>query len=104
MRLPKTINVSGRVFKVTKNPKMNGGKFDDIQHQEIVIGTNAAKDFQLQTFFHEVFELILRERGHMYNLPYDEVDNGTLIFVFNHLQLENISKDLAYAFKPLLKE
>ena len=104
MKLPKTITICGRVYKIKEDKNLLGGKFF-CGEQVIVIGTkdNPHQDELLNIILHEIIEAILTERNLRYKLQYVEVENGHYLFNFNHQDFENWIADLTCALKPFIK-
>ena len=104
MKLPKTILICGRTYRVKEDKKLLGGKFF-CGEQTIFIGTKDKphQDELLNIILHEIIEVILTERNLRYRLPYTETENGHYLFNFNHYDFENWITDLACALKPFIK-
>ena len=103
MRLPRTVLICGKTWKVKKDSSVHcGGHFNGTQ-QEIVVGSNQSDEGVFEVFLHEVCEAVLTERMHRYGLPYEGFENGNQMFVFNHAQFENVVKDIAMALRKLIK-
>ena len=102
MKLPKTVVICGREFKVIVNKKDRGGWFDT-DKQQLCIGTqDASSDRIKEVFLHETIEAIFGARMVRYKLPYSGEDNGNYLFSFNHLEFENCIIDIAYALKDVI--
>lgn len=101
MKIPKTVLIASREWKVKTLPKEGGGYFDGSEF-EIGIGT-AHKPNVPGIFLHEVAEAILAERSLRYQINHKPLNNGDYMFVFNHQQFEDFIFDLAYALKDYLK-
>ena len=96
MRLPKTVNISGKTYTVDRDENRWGG-LCSTGRQRIVVGT--ARDQTAQRIFtnyiHEVLEGVLLERKLRYESADDEV-----VFIMTHKQFDNFAKDVATALMP----
>ncbi len=101
MKLPKKIIIAGKEWKVKKLPNQGGGSFESCP-PEICVGTKWRSEIAI-SFIHEALEAILTERMHRYKLPYVAEDNSNYMFVMNHEQMAQVSRDLALALKDVLK-
>ena len=102
MKLPKTVTIYGKEWKVTKDPKRGGGSSAS-SVPEIRIGTKY-KSSMLENFLHEVIEAILMENLLRLQKPHTGNDNGDYIFVLTHEQFENIIPQIALALKDIIKD
>ena len=106
LKIPKSIYLSGKLWRVVTNNKEGGGWFDGGK-ATISIGTKYPQDVE-DIFIHEILEAILVERKYRYQLSRNRCDNGDLIFIFNHKEFENICADLAFALfhkdNPVLRK
>jgi len=94
----KTIPIGGVEWEV-KTTNAYGGGFDN-SIPGITIGTEVKKMIPV-IFLHEVLEAIITERGCRYKLNPDG-GNGDIMFIFNHKEYDNITRDLALALDGLL--
>ncbi len=102
MKIPKTVIIAGRIWKVITHKKERGGWYNS-DKQQIDIGLEDASPERIRnTFLHEVMEAILSERLLRYKLPYTGDDNGNYVFVMNHIQFENATDDIGLALKEVL--
>lgn len=100
MRLPKTIQLNGKTYKVKQNPKVFGGSGSTAK-QTIIIGTeskNAQRRFE--NLVHEIMECVACERGYRYGKGVSEDS----VFVMNHKEFDNFSVDVTAALWPMIKE
>lgn len=98
--LPKKITICGREWEIVKVNDASGGSFEG-NTAKIKIGIKHQVRIS-NTFFHEVLEAILTERGHRY-VKYADNTNDGRIFTFTHAEFENIIADLDAALGKLLK-
>jgi hypothetical protein len=99
MKLPKSVCIAGKTYKITVDKNSAGGWFGTTS-QEIKIGTKGLKDeMVLITFLHEVIEAIFTERNMRYSLRYNNPENGDYLYSFNHDQFENAVQDIACALR-----
>lgn len=97
IKLPSQVDICGLKYKVVLDPTSSDGE-GDIKNQTITVGTkNPARVREI--FLHEVFELILHERGLHYSRYVD--GNDGIRIVMDHHDFENAMKDLATALGPL---
>ena len=95
MRLPKTIQINGRPWKVVRNPNISGGACHT--HPGVIeIGKSANPDQEFEILLHEILEGILLSGGRRYENNADEQ-----VFCFDHHELIAIVKELAAAIRPL---
>lgn len=97
MRLPKTVNISGKTYIVNKNKKIWGGSCRN-GSQKIVVGTSQDQSSQriFTNYVHEVLEAVTLERKYRYEAGDEEV-----VFVMTHKQFDAFAKDVATALKPM---
>ncbi len=99
MRLPKTVQISGKTYTVVKKPKKWGGTCQT-GSQTIGVGTaknqNAERIFN--NFIHEVLEAITLERKLRYEAADDE-----MVFVMTHKQFDDYARDFATAIRPMVR-
>jgi len=103
MKLPKTVIIAGRTWKIVTDKKQRGAWYSG-DKQKIVIGLKDATQEQTRiNLLHEVIEAVFSERLLRYKLPYTGDDNGHYLFVMNHYQFENAITDIGLALKEVLK-
>ncbi len=98
MRLPRTVNICGKTYTVTKNRAKwdSGGRTGN---RQISIGTKWNSDeHELDSFLHEVVELVCCERKLHYMASNDDVK-----IVMNHKEFTDAITDVATAIRPMLK-
>lgn len=102
MRLPKTVTIYGKQYKIIKDPTRNGASvaFDK---DEITIGT-IEKGNIINNLFHEVIELLLAENHHRYENHHLQPDRNDIIFIFNHTEFENLIPQIVFALKDVIKD
>ena len=100
MRLPKTVQISGKTYTVKKNDKRWGGSLRT-GSQEIVVGTEKDQSSHriFNNFTHEIIEAVTLERKLRYEAADDEI-----IFVMTHKQFDDFAKDVATAIRPMIKK
>lgn len=99
MRLPKTVQISGKKYTVRKDNTTWGGK-GGTGRQEIVVGTKSDQSAarQFENFVHEVAELSAAEQSLRY-----EASDEEIVFVMNHKQFNSFANDIATAIMPMVK-
>ena len=100
MKLPKTVNICGKICRVVQNPEDGGGSFS-LSDYTIRIGTRYKQDI-INSFFHEVIEGVLSERLMRYR-SYPDIVNDGIIFCFTHKEFENCIADIVTALEGVLK-
>ncbi len=98
LKLPKTVNISGKTYKVSKDSQSWGGCSGN-GAQEMVIGTekDRSRERIFATFIHEVCESVTMER----NLRYLSTDDEC-IFVMTHKQFDDFATDVSAALWPMI--
>ncbi len=100
MKLPKTVNISGKTYNVLKDSNRENGTGRTFK-QEITVGTkDQSAERHFETFLHEVAELTCCENNYRYGDGHSE----TSVFVMNHKEFERFIGDIAMAIGPMLKE
>ena len=100
MRLPKTVQICGITYPVraVKTSYDGGGS---TASPEITVGTKSKnEERKFEILLHEIMEVAACERGYRYG-------SGTsdgCVFVMNHGEFDNYSKDVASAIRPMLKD
>lgn len=99
MKLPKTVQISGKTYAVRKDNKIWGGN-GGTGRQEIVVGTRKDQSTQrkFENFMHEVTELVAAE----HSLRYESADEE-IKFVMSHKQFDRFASDVATAIFPMMK-
>lgn len=99
-RLPATVNIVGKTYRVTVDPESYDCCFR-CDPQEICIGTKHKPSDEVVKgcFLHEVAEAILVERLMRYRLGYTSADNSHYLFSFNHKEFEFFAQELAVALR-----
>lgn len=101
MRLPKTVTICGKPWKIVRNKKaFEGYGRGNMGVQEITVGSkykSASRGFE--TYFHEVAEMVAIERG----FRYDKGDSDGSIFIMTHKEFECFASDIAAAIMPMVK-
>ena len=99
MKLPKTIQISGKQYSVKLNSNRWGGRCITGK-QEISVGTQKNQSSQriFSNFVHEVLEANALEK----HLRYEAADDE-LVFVMTHKQFDDYAKDVAASLWPIAK-
>lgn len=100
MRLPKTVQISG----ITYHVKLDKTSYDgsgSTANPHIVVGTKSRNGERYwEIFIHEVMEVAACERGCRYG---GGISSGS-VFVMNHNEFDNFSRDVATAIRPIIKK
>ena len=97
MRLPSKVVIGGRTFTVTR-VKGDGGQFR-LTPPLLEVGRDDTDEGQMQTFIHEVLEMVLTERCHRY----EGFPDANFMFMLDHRQFCEVVKDFYLALKGVLK-
>ena len=99
MKFPKTVQISGKTYKVVTNPKVWGG-ICKTGKQLIGIGTkrNQSAQRKFGNFLHEVLEANALERSLRY-----EASDEELVFVMTHKQFDDYARDVATSLWPIVR-
>lgn len=97
MRLPSKVTIGGRTFPVTR-VSGDGGQFR-LSSPLLEVGRGGTDEEQMQTFIHEVLEMVLTERCHRY----EGYPDTNFMFMLDHRQFCEVVKDLHLALKGVLK-
>jgi hypothetical protein len=100
MKLPKTVQICGKQFKVIQKKNMEGGNFS-FGNLTINIGTKYPHDIPV-SFIHEVIEAVFVERGMRYKL-YEDARISEYLFSFKHEEFQNAVIDIVIALRDCLK-
>lgn len=95
MRLPRKVTISGKVYKVRRDPKAhNGYGRGNTRKRVITIGSKARNpEAAYETFVHEITELVLLENSCRFNRD----TNDDFFYLVKHHELERITSDIAIA-------
>lgn len=100
MELPKTVNICGMTYGVKTNNKSYDGTGSTC-NPHIVVGTKSKNNERYwEIFFHEVMEVAACERGYRYGGGHSE----NAVFVMNHKEFDNFSRDIAVALRPMIEK
>lgn len=100
MKIPKTIDILHKQYKIVPDKKINGGSFNSWKH-EIRYNPQDTKDDILEVLIHEVLENLLSVRHHRWQM-YNESDiNNEMLFSFNHNEFEQLIIDICGIVKQL---
>lgn len=100
MRLPKTVQICGKTYKVTQDPKIFGGGATTVG-QDITVGTKSKiAERRFENIVHEIMESVACERCYRYGRGISEDS----IFVMNHKEFDNFAADVATAIRPMIKD
>jgi len=100
LKLPKTLPIAGRTYKVVRALIEDAGQFD-MANKVLTINEALDDEDVLQTLFHEVIEGVLTERALRYS---DIYDGDGYIFVFDHEQLNRACMDIYAALQSVIKK
>lgn len=99
MRLPKTVNICGKTYKVKENRKLYDSRGSTLK-QTIQVGCASKKaERRFENFIHEIMEIIACERG----CRYGKGVSDDCVFVMNHKQFDNYAVDVAMSLRPMIK-
>jgi len=100
MKLPKTVQISGKTYTVKKISDKWGGTCRT-GRQVITVGTarDQTGERVCANYIHEVLEAVALER----KLRYEAADEE-MVFVMTHKQFDDYAKDVAMAIRPMIKE
>ena len=97
MKLPKTVEISGKTYKVNERTVSNSS--GRTYKQEVVVGIKSQSEERIfENYLHEVSELVACEQSTRFTASDDEV-----VFVMNHKQFGSFVNDIATAIRPMLK-
>jgi len=99
MKLPKTVQISGITYPVrTDRASYDGGGSTSKPH--ITVGTKSKNnERRWEILLHEIMEVAACERGYRYG---GGLSDGS-VFVMNHKEFDNFSRDIATAIRPMIK-
>ena len=99
MRLPKTVQISGKTYTV-HGAKNSWGGSCSTGSQKITVGTarNTTRHRRLTSLVHEILEAVFLER----RLRFESADDD-VVFVMNHKQFSDYAMDVTTAIEPMLK-
>ena len=100
MKLPKTLQICGKTYKITTNNKVGGAWFS-CNKQMIELGTRDSKERQLASLIHEIMEIVMVEREYRFQTSVLEPENGDYMFVFCHKGYEIIAEDVANVIRQI---
>ena len=100
MKLPKTVNICGKTYTVTKDKKLFGGSATT-GPQEIIVGTKHGKRERIfENIVHEVMESVACER----DFRFSRGDSEGSVFVMTHKEFDCFVADVSTALRPMVKE
>ncbi len=99
LKLPETIQISGKQYAVKQNKSRWGGTCETGK-QEISVGTKKNQSSQriFGNFIHEVLEATAMEKSMRYTASDDEI-----LFMMTHKQFDDYAKDVASSLWPIMK-
>ncbi len=102
MRLPKTVNIGGKHYKVTRDGNLSEGHGSlNTQTRVIMVGSaNRDPVTALDTYIHEVMEVSLIENHFRFNRDAHPDDSR---FEMTHPEFCRFADDVAGALRPMLK-
>ena len=98
MRIPKSVMIDGRKWKVILDPKDGGGWFSS-NKSTISVGIAHGMEHAWNVFLHECAEAILTMLWLRYQKAKDVQGNGDYVFVMNHDQFEVFINNLSIAIR-----
>lgn len=102
MKIPKSIIISGITYTVILNSSLRAGARSSAAPPLIEICTkDEHKQNIFEYFIHEVLEQILILHTLRYEINYIESRNENYMFVFNHKQFEDVTRDLAFVVRQI---
>ncbi len=99
MRLPKTVDICGKTYKVKADPESDGGTVDS-DKLIITIGTSTPLEVP-ENIVHEFGEAIMMERDFRYAAEREQPENEHYRFVLDHKEWQLFCKDLAIALRGI---
>lgn len=99
MRLPKTINICGKLYRVKADPDNDGGSVDT-EKLTITIGTGDPSEVA-ENLVHEVGEAVMMARDFRYAAERETPENEHYRFVLDHKEWQLFAKDLSIALKGI---
>ncbi len=100
MRLPKTVQISGKTYNVQQDKDRWGGN-GGTGKQVITVGTknDQSVERKFENFVHEVAEMVAAEQTLRF-----EANDSEIVFVMTHKQFDRFASDFATAILPMVKE
>ncbi len=100
MRLPKKVLLSGKQYKVLRNPKRTEGWGRGNTAKRIIAIGSKNRDFQaaFECYVHEITELAMLEN----NLRFNRDSNDEFFYRVNHCELDRLTSDIAIALLPMI--
>ena len=103
MRLPKTVNIGGKEFKVKRDktwPDARGRI--NIEKRVLTVGSmDRLPDIAFETFLHEVMEGSLLENSLSFHRNANPDD---YFYRMNHAEFSRVADDVACAIRPMIKK
>ena len=98
IKIPKTVMIDGRSWKVKLNPKDSGGWFS-AGKSTISVGTFSGMEHAWNIFLHECAEAVATMLWFRYQKAKDVQGNGDYMFVMNHDQFEIFINQFSVAIR-----
>lgn len=98
MKIPKAISICGKLFQIKTDSSSGGGCFT-CEPPLIIVGTKFLDRIQ-EIIVHEITEVIFALRDMRY-YQRTGIDNGDLLFSFNHKEFESAMLDLSCALAEI---
>jgi len=102
MRLPKKVNIGGKVYVVKRNPSLSEGHGRiNTAERVIEVGSKTKNPtIAFETFIHEVIEGSLLENTFRYARDADPDD---FFYSMNHAEMSRFADDIACAILPMIR-
>lgn len=97
MRLPKRVDICGKMYAVIPDPDSDGGTVDT-DKRVITIGTSDTKEVA-ENLIHEVGEAIMMARDFRYAAEREVPENEHYRFVLDHKEWQLFCKDFSIALR-----
>lgn len=99
MRLPKRVNICGKIFQIQIDATHDGGSVD-FDKFIVEIGTKAPDDVA-ENLLHEIGEAITVMREFRYEKARAELDSADYRFLLTHDDWQLFAKDLSIAMRGI---
>ena len=100
MRLPRKVIISGREYKVSRDPKRGSGwGRGNTRNRTIQIGSRD-RGFEFETYVHEITEVVLLDSGFRFERDGNPND---FFYKVTHSELDRVTRDISTALEPMLR-
>ena len=100
MRLPRKVTISGKVYKVSRNPKRNSGWGRGNLRERVIEVGSKNKGFEFTTYVHEITEVAMLDSGFRFER---DGNPGDFFYRISHSELDRLTNDIATALEPMLR-